>query len=208
MSERPESVTVTGTGRVSVRPDVVEFSLGTEVRAASLAAALSESSVPLGRMIERLRTGGVPDRDLRTTGLSTYTRTDDDGRVTGYVCSQSLTAALADLAVAPALLDATLAEGGAAARVHGLHFSIADPSVPAREARRLAVADARAKAEQLAAGVDRALGRAIRIEEEPGAGRPRPMYAELRSSFDSAPPLQPGAEDVTVSVTVSWAFAD
>ncbi len=207
MPERPESVTVTGTGQVSVRPDVVELSLGTEVRAASLSAALTGSSDPLQQMIARLRAGGVGTAELRTTGPSTYTWTDSDGRVTGYVCSQTLTAKLFDLDGAPALLDAILAEGGPAARVHGVHFSVADPSAAAFEARQLAVADARAKAEQLAAAVDRPLGRAIRIEESV-AGGPHPMRHAEAFVAAGAPPLESGAEEVTVAVTVTWAFAD
>lgn len=208
MSERPESVTVTGSGRVSVRPDVVELSLGTEVRAASLSAALAGSSAPLQQMIARLKAGGVGAAELRTTGPSTYTWTDGDGRVTGYVCSQSLTAKLFDLDGAPALLDAILAEGGPAARVHGVLFSVADPSAAAFEARQLAVADARAKAEQLAAAVDRPLGRAIRMEEDAVPGGPRPMRHVETRAMSSEPPLEPGTEGVTVAVTVTWGFAD
>ncbi len=200
-----EAVTVQGRGRVEVRPDIAILELGTEGRAESVEQALSVASQALTSMVGALHASGSTADDLRTEGPSTYTMTDEAGRVNSYVCGFRLTARIAEPAQAGLLLADCVSHAGDAARVHGVNYTVLDRGDQQRQARVLAVADARARAEQLAELVGRPLGRATKVIETPG-GPVRPMH-EMRLA-SAAPDLEPGVEQVTVDVEVTWTFAD
>lgn len=202
----PEQVTVQGVGRVEARPDTAVVELGAEGRGDSVETALSIASRALTAMAGALRAGGLDETDLRTQGPSTYTQTDDAGRVNAYVCSFQLSARVSDTARAGELLAACVAQAGDAGRVHGVNFVVSERAEHQRSARVLAVADARARAEQLAELVGRPLGRATTVTENgAGGGPPRPMRA---MAMESSADVEPGVEQVTVAVEVTWAFAD
>jgi uncharacterized protein YggE len=202
-----EAITVQGVGRVEARPDVAMLELGSEARAESVEQALSAASQALTTMVAALHANGATETDLRTEGPSTYTVTDDVGRVNSYVCSFRLTARVSDPARAGLLLADCVAQAGDGARVHGVNYTLRDRAEHQRQARVLAVADARARAEQLAELVGRPVGRATNVTESSSQGGPiRPMG---RTSLGSdSTDLEPGVEQVTVCVEVTWVFAD
>lgn len=203
----PEVITVHGVGRVEARPDAAILELGTEARAESIEQALAQASQALTSMVAALHANGANETDLRTEGPSTYTMTDDAGRVNSYVCSFRLTARVTDPARAGLLLADCVAQAGDGARVHGVNYTLLDRAEHQRQARVLAVADARARAEQLAGLVGRPLGRATSVTEaNPQGGPIRPMRAMSMAS--ESVDLEPGVEQVSVGVEVIWVFAD
>ena len=202
-------IIVVGTGAVTTTPDVLVLQLGTEVRHPNVSAALGQASAALSAMVARLREAGVPDVDLRTSGASLWSQGDEQGRLTGHVATQALTAKLRDLAAAGDLVVQVVAAGGEAARLHGLSFEVDDDSALLVQAREAAFADARVKAEQYAALAGRGLG-AVRRVTEGGGGNYRPL-ARVPVPYGAAAQamaVEPGSQEVTATVEVEWAFAD
>jgi len=105
-------------------------------------------------------------------------------------------------------VDAALAAG--ATTLDGLSFDVADPSGAEREARAGAMADARAKAEELAAAADAVVVRVLSIAER-GADTPVPMprmQAARMMAADAAPtPIEAGTSEVEASVSVVYEIA-
>ncbi len=202
-----EAITVHGVGRVEARPDRATLELGTEARAESVEQALSGASQALTSMVAALHANGATETDLRTEGPSTYTVTDDVGRVNSYVCSFRLTARVAEPARAGMLLADCVAQAGDGARVHGVSYTLQDRAEHQRQARIVAVADARARAEQLAELVGRPLGRATSVTESSGAGGPVLPMRAMSLAAESVE-VEPGVEQVIVGVEVTWVFAD
>ena len=99
------------------------------------------------------------------------------------------------------LLD--VAVQGGATSVSGVRFDIQDREKVEREALRLAVVDARSRAEAAAAGAGRAIDRIIKIED---AGTQRPRADGFRheeadaSARQSGRPVGPLARHVTTSM--------
>lgn len=182
--------------------------LGTEARADSVEQALSAASQALTTMAAALHANGATETDLRTEGPSTYTVTDEVGRVNSYVCSFRLTARLTEPARAGVLLADCVAQAGDCARVHGVTYQLRDRVEHQRRARALAVDDARARAEQLAELVGRPLGRARNVVESHPGGPIRPMRLAAMSAASESVELEPGVEQVSVGVEVTWVFAD
>lgn len=205
---RPEGVTVTAAGRAAAAPDVLVLSLAAEVQDRGLGTALDGASRAMTAMVDHLRTSGVADRDLRTSGASLWSRTDEHGRVTWHVATERLTARLRDLSAAGQLLPAVVAAGGDAARIHGLQFVVDDDAAVTRAARADAWEKAQAMAAEHAGRAGRGLGRVRRVAESESG--PVPSRGVMRlAAMESAPmPVEGGEQEVTVTIEVEWAFAD
>jgi uncharacterized protein YggE len=198
-------ITVVGAGTASAVPDVLVLDVGAEVRHRDVSAALGQASAALSAMTARLRAGGVPEEDLRTAGASLWSQTDENGRLTGHVASQQLTAKLRDLSGAGDLVVQVIAAGGDAARLHGLSFALDDNTELLVQARERAFADARARAEQYAALAGRALGPVRRVSESTGTDRPLSL---MKFAAADSMPVQAGTQEIAASVEVEWTFAD
>jgi uncharacterized protein YggE len=207
VSESLSGVVVTGTGRVPVRPDVLAARLGAEVVAGSVQGALDRCSVALAELSAVLHDGGVAEADLMTAGASVYAAHDNQGNQRGWTAAQQVTAKLRDLGTAGDLISRAIEVAGDDARLHDLSFEIADDTEARLAARRLAFADARAKAELYAGLAGRELGpvRSVR-EGEPAGGGPRSFEATTFGTRSASVPIAAGSLDVSVTVAVHWDF--
>jgi Uncharacterized conserved protein len=198
---------VTATGCASGAPDVLRLRVGVETQARQVSGALDAASRAMAAMASRLREGGVADRDLRGSGASLWSRTDDTGAVTWHVATQQLTVTLRDLTAAGPLVPAVVEAGGDAARLHGLELAVDDEAVLARQARDDAWRLATAVAGQHAERAGRTLGPVLRVVEGPAGVGPvmRPMV--LAAHAREAMPLEGGEQEVTVTIEVEWAFS-
>ena len=202
-------ITVTGVGRVSVEPDVVVVGLGAETTAETVAEARSEAAAAMNAIRESLAANGVEDRDVSTRSFNIYPRFDyseGDPELTGFNVSNTVEVRIRAIDQASAIIDEVIAAAGDAIRVHGIRFEVDDPAPHLDAARARAVADARAKAGQLAALAGVGLG-AVRTITESAGGGGWASYAELGldGAFDSADTsIAPGEGDIVVSVLVVY----
>ncbi|HEX5823890.1 MAG TPA: SIMPL domain-containing protein [Candidatus Limnocylindrales bacterium] len=204
------TVVVPGHGTVVVSPDVASLRLGVVVVRPTAGEAREAAAATMTAVVDALLAGGIERRDLRTSLVSLDAVRDYSSergpQVTGYQLSNTIEATVRRLESAGALIDAALAAG--ATSMDGLSFRVADPREPLAEARRLAVADARSRAETLAAEAGLTLGRVVEIVEGGLAGPRPPMpMAELRmkSAADTTTPVEAGTDELAVSLTVTYA---
>jgi uncharacterized protein YggE len=161
-------------------------------------------------VLEALSANGVAKKDLRTAFLSLSPVTDyspETGpRVTGYQAANSVAVTIRDLAQAGALIDAALAAG--ATSMDGLDFTVDDPSAPEDQARQLAMADAKRRAQTIAAASDVTLGAVIAVSEgERGGPIPFPSPRAMAFKAESADtPVEAGSQEIVVSVSVTFAI--
>ncbi|MGH3714251.1 MAG: SIMPL domain-containing protein [Micromonosporaceae bacterium] len=206
MAEPFDGVLVTGTGRVSLPPDVLLVRFGAEVTGTGVQQALDSCSQAMAAMVGTLREAGTAEADRQTSGASLHQAHDNQGRPRGWTATQELTARLRDLGSAGDLITATIAAGGDAARLRTVSFDIDQASEPYRaarvEARRRAFGDAQATAEQYASLAGRRLGVVLSVQEGHGGySPPQPMRASFAME---AMPAEGGELDVTTMVEVRW----
>jgi uncharacterized protein len=200
------SITTRGVGTVAGTPDTLTVVLGVQTRASSAADALADNNTRATGLLDVLRGRGVADRDLRTSGLSISPTFDTDGRITGYEVANEVTATLRDVAGAGALIDAAAQAAGDAVRVQQISFGIDDDARPRAEARADAVRQAVTQARQLADAAEVGLGPILSITEVTDALPPVPA-ARMDAGAQAAVPIEPGTQDVSVSVEVVHAVA-
>jgi uncharacterized protein len=194
----PNTVTTLGHGVVTKVPDEATVSAGVRTDATTATAALAQNARVMTAVVDALkRAGGA---DLQTQQVSLYPQTDTRNKVTGYV-AQDTVSAKAKIAGAGALIDAAVAAG--ANTVDGPTLSLSDRDAVYRDALKKAVEDARAKALALAAAGGFGIGPVTTVVEQ-GAS-PQPVYmAGVAAAKDVSTPIEPGTQDVTADVTVSF----
>ena len=139
-------------------------------------------------------------RNLQTQQVSLYPQTNEQGQVSSYVADNSVSAKT-KIADAGALIDAGVQAG--ANTVSGPTLGVSDRDARYRDALGKAVEDARRKAEALAKAGGFAVGPLSSVTEGASSGGPVPMF-DSGVAKSSATPIEPGTQDVTADVTVSF----
>ncbi len=198
------SITVTATGTVEAAPDMATLTVGVTTEGDTAAAALAANSASIAAVMARLSEAGIEARDMQTSNLSLYPNwSGPDGTapvIAGYVASNQVTIRVRQLDGLGAVLDAAVADG--ANTLNGLVFGLADPEPALNEARKAAVAEARARAELLAGAAGVTLGPILQISEGGSWTEPAPMFrAEIAPA---GVPVAGGELGLTATVTIHY----
>lgn len=196
-------ISTEATGTVTGTPDTVTVVLGVQTQAPDANTALEDNTAKASAVIGQLTGHGIADEDIQTSDLSVDAQHGPDHTVTGYQVTNQVTATVHEISKAGTLIDAAAGAAGDAIRVRNTSFSIADDSDLRAQARSEAVAQAKAQAQQIAdaAGVD--LGGVRSITEEPKKGG-TPMPRRSLSDNAAATPVEPGSQDLTVTVSAVY----
>ena len=203
----PRTITVPGEGRVSVRADLAELRVGIALTEETVQGARTAGALALQSVLSRLKTLGCRSADIQTSVVSMTPAYDYSNnrppRLIGYALANSVNVTIRDLERVGDIIDGALTSG--ATTLDGVTFRIADPAPAQREARELAVADARARAETLAKAAGVQLGSVIAMSEG-GAEPPFQPYPAMRSMAmkDESTPVEAGMNQITVAVTVTF----
>src|SRR6185503_5617151 len=101
---RSRTITVVGTGEVRGKPDVADLVLGVSGRAGSAAEVMARIADRAQKVIDALHDAGVSDDDIQTADLSVQPVVDDDGKITGYEASNTVSVHIRDLSRAGAIV--------------------------------------------------------------------------------------------------------
>lgn len=204
----PANITVTGEGRVDSAPDMATISLGVTTEGATAADAMAANSAQLATVLANLKAAGIEDRFIQTSGLSLNpnwtnnfsSESSEAPKIAGYVASNMLTVQVNALDTLGAVLDAAVTDG--ANTLNGVTFGLKDPKPLLDEARKRAVADAKARAELLTGAAGVTVGPIMTINESSGNVPPIPMF-RMEAAADAVP-VAAGQVSTGVSVTITW----
>jgi uncharacterized protein len=195
-------ITVLGTGSANLTPDRASFGFGAVSQATTANAALAASSQSVARVIAALKKAGVAQADIQTSEVSISPRMNDKGdQIVGYTASNTVTATIKKIGDAGDVVDAAV--GAGANQVYGPNLLASDQDAAYRNALKGAVADARAKAETLAAASGASLGKITAVVEGGGVAPPMPLAAGAK---DSTVPIEPGTQRIEATVSVTFAI--
>ena len=204
-----EPVVVTsGEGIVQAVPDRAWITIGAESRAASARDAQRRNVEAMTPVLNKLKAAGVAGEAIRTVSYDLQYEWDfvNGKRVgRGYVARNTIEVRVDNVERVGEFLE--IAVGSGATSLGGIRFDLKDRAKLEREAIRLAVADARSKAEAAAAGAGRAIDRIVRIEEGPIDGGPIPIPRMVRQTLAAdaaaAPPISTGQMEISARVTLT-----
>lgn len=168
----PRTITVVGVGKVSLVPDIARINVGAEVRADSVSKAKGEVDEQIAAITAALVELGVETKDIQTSHYSIHYEREPvsmtpKGPVEtgqgGYRVSNMLQVTVRDVERAGKVLDAVVEAG--ANQVYGVNFTVSDESEWQGQAREKAMADANARARELASLAGIELGKVWSVSE-------------------------------------------
>ncbi|MDX9990905.1 MAG: SIMPL domain-containing protein [Anaerolineales bacterium] len=202
------TMTVTGAGQVSLKPDIAYINIGVHTEDPSAADAVAKNNADTQKLIDALKAQGVAPDDLRTADFSIWTNTpynmDGQPGEPVYVVDNTVYVTVRDLAGLGNLLDAAVRAG--ANNINSIQFDVVDKSQAMSTARKSAVEAAEKQAQELAAAAGVSLG-AIQTISYYDNG-PYPVFEGKSmgggAAMEASVPINPGQMQLNVTVTVSY----
>jgi len=200
-------VVTTGEGLVQAAPDRAWINISAESRASTAREAQKRNTDAMTPVLSKLKSSGVAADAIRTLVYDVQYEWDfvNGKRVgKGYVARNTVEVRVDSVDRVGEYLELAVASG--ATSLGGVRFDLKDRAKLEREALRLAVADARSKADAAAAGAGRTVERIVRIEEGGIEGGPVPMPRFARAEVAiaaAAPPIETGQTEIRARVTLT-----
>lgn len=200
------TISVSGTGTVQITPDIalVNFSITVENKDASI--AMTMLSQKANAVLQSLSKIEVKKEDIQTTNISlypVYSYDKDTGKQTleGYRATESFNVkgAIND---AGKILSTVSANG--VNEINGISFDVSNKDQLKLDAIKLAMKDARAKADASIDGTGYNINSIKTISIE--ASSPVPMYKSFAGATENNLPIEGGTINVQVNVSVVFTF--
>ena len=212
LSGQQTGIWVNGQGKITAVPDVAMINVGVDSQATTVAAAQAAAITAMDEVMAALKDQGVAEEDIQTQyfSIQEVTRWDPEKQesvTTGYRVTNTVTAKIREIQKAGDVIDAVAAAGGDLTRISGISFTIDDPTDYYAQAREKAVADAKAKAEQMASLTGVKLGRVTYVSESSYV--PSPIYRNDLLTMEAGAPTTPisaGEMDITTTVQIAYAI--
>lgn len=209
------TITVVGEGVVNIEPNVARTNIGVEVLRPSVEEAAAENAAIVDRLLATLTELGIAGKDIQTSGYNVFAeRYGASGPVSDeevqYRVSNNVTVIIRDLDKVGEVLDASIKAG--ANNIYGVEFLLDDATVVRSEARKLAVENAKATAEELAALNGVTVGKILAISEVVGGAGG--FYNNSISNFQigmggaDRTPIQPGQLRLTMQLQITYELVE
>jgi uncharacterized protein YggE len=202
-------VYATGEGIVRATPDRARVTVTAEARDRVPRAAQEKNAQAMTAVQARLNELGIPSDAIRTTSVDLqpqYDYPDGRQRLREYVARNSIEVRVDDMARLGEIIDAAVTAG--AAEVSSIRFELKQREALERDALKQAVADARARADAMAAAAGRTLDRIVRLDDQIRPSVPPPMPFAARAREDAvaaapATPVAPGETEIRAKVSLT-----
>lgn len=199
-----KTVTVTGTGSVSVEPDTVSIRAGVETASAEIKEAVEENKNIMGAVFTALAELGIDNKDIQTSNYNVYLYkpyNKSKEEADEYRVSNMITVNIKDMTTIDKVLDALIKMG--ANKINGIDFTVSNVDKHMNNARLLAMKNARAKAELYAAAEGMKITGVMHIAEGTPSVPVSPMKKSMAFEAEASV-VAPGQETVKSTITVVY----
>jgi hypothetical protein len=203
------TITVSASAEVAAEPDMARLSSGVASEAETAREALARNSSAMAKVIVGLKTAGVEAKDIQTSSFQVEPRYTNprEGQapvINGYRVSNQVDVRVRDLKRLGEIMDSLVSLG--ANQVSGLAFEVSQAETLKDEARKLAIANARRRAELFATAAGASVGEVLAISEETAHPGPRPYAMGRVAAMADAVPVEAGSQMLEARVSVTWAL--
>lgn len=202
-------ISVSGTGSVTLPPDLATVAATVETNAESVTDAMAQNNTRYDRVVGALSRLGIARTDIRLSNYNVsynpkpQVASPDNGGVRyGYTVSRDFSIKVRRIGDAGKAVDACTSAGTTG--INGVSFGLADPTAARNRATEIAVADARSRAQTLASAANLRLVSLKSLSLGGGPIVPQPMMRMAAGAM--APATQLDQSDVSVTVSVDAVY--
>ncbi len=204
------TVSVSGVGSITVKPDIAYITVGVETENADAATAQQENASKMTEVLKAIKEAGIEEDDIKTLNYSIYDRYNyNEGKENEkyYVVSNSVKVTIRDIDKVGDIIDVTAKAGSN--QISNISFGISDDSEVYAEALKLAMASAKVKANAIMSTFGKEATIPSKVTESSSfSGVIRNDYAMMemaeKSSFST--PVSTGELTITANVSVEYNY--
>lgn len=222
--------TISGEGKVTIKPDVAVVNLGVNADGKTVKEAQDKINLVANQVLDQLKQIGIDPKDIKTQSYNIYPTYDFDkpsqkarpvpptnvpvspvepsievidqsSRITGYHASTTISVKIKDSQKVNQVIDSATTSG--ANQIGGVTFEAADKTEAENEARKKAIEDAKKKAQEAAKVAGFRLGKMVSYFENLS---PPPTLGDvvLEKAEVVDTNIRPGSMEVVVNVTLNY----
>jgi uncharacterized protein len=201
-------ISVSGEGKIKIEPDQAGISISVESKGNDAVKVKKENDSKMDAVIKFIKKMNLPNEDYQTQRVSLNPNYDYEKKAHNYIATQTLEINLKDLSIYDTLMQGLVETG--VNRIDNVQFKSSKLQQIQSDCRKLAVKDAKAKAEDLVSVLGQKVGKAISISDNSQGYNPQPVvYAMRAMAMDSMAggqqeTLAPGKIEIVVNVSISF----
>lgn len=199
-------INVSGEGKVKVAPDQASISISIETKGIKAVDVKQENDKKMDAILKFVKKLNIAPEDFQTQRISLNPNYDYEKKKYSYIATQTLQILLKDLSKYDALMEGLVNEG--INRIDNVEFKSSKIFQLQSDARKLAMKDAKSKAEDFVSVLNQKVGKAILISDNSQIYISQPRMYAMKATFDaeSAPreTLAIGEIEITANVSVSF----
>ena len=205
MKQVPQ-ISVSGEGKVKVIPDQASISISLETKGTNAEEVKKENDKKIDAILKFIKKSNIAKENFQTQRVSLNPTYDYEKKKHNYIATQTIKILLKDLSKYDELMEGIVNEG--INRIDNVTFESSKEALYQSEARKLAMKDAKLKAEDYVSVLGQKVGRAMTISDNSQSYSPQPVFASMKAmERDSAGPretLAIGEINITANVNVSF----
>ena len=199
-------ISVTGEGKVKAVPDQATISVSVETKGNNATEVKKQNDKAVERVIQFIKKSNLPKEDVQTQRVALNPVYDWEKKKYNYNAIQTIEIFLRDLDKYDVLMEG-LTESGIN-RINKVEFQSSKLEQHRSEARKLAMQEAKRKADDYVSVLGQKVGKAHMINDNTQVYYPQPMYMSMKAeAADAAAPretLAIGTIEITSNVGVSF----
>jgi uncharacterized protein YggE len=200
-------ISVVGEGKVKVVPDQATITATVQTKGNNAKDVKKENDEQMEAVLKIIKKMNLVPADYRTQRVSLNPIFDYEKKKTSYNATQTVEILLRDLSQYDALMEGLVNEG--INRIDNVVFQSSKLAQHQSEARKLAMKDAKLKAEDYVSVLGQKVGKAMTISDNSQNYQPQPVYAMKTMAMDESAAvtretLAEGEITITANVSVSF----
>ncbi|SDH70357.1 hypothetical protein SAMN04488062_11258 [Flavobacterium omnivorum] len=200
-------INVSGEGKVKVVPDQASIAVTVETKGNNAKDVKKQNDEKIEAVLKFIKKMNLAPADYKTQRVSLNPQYDYEKKKHSYNATQTIEILLKDLSKYDELMEGLVDEG--INRIDNVTFQSSKLAQYQSEARKLAMKEAKLKAEDYVSVLGQKIGRAMTISDNSQTYSPQPMYAAMKTMemSDTRAPretLAVGEINITANVTVSF----
>ena len=200
-------INVSGEGKVKVIPDQATIAVTVETKGNNAKDVKKQNDEKIEAVLKFIKKMNLAPADYKTQRVSLNPQYDYEKKKHSYNATQTIEILLRDLSKYDELMEGLVDQG--INRIDNVTFQSSKLAQYQSEARKLAMKEAKLKAEDYVSVLGQKVGRAMTISDNSQTYYPQPMYAAMKTmerSDADAPreTLAVGEINITANVNVSF----
>ena len=203
-AEAPRVITVSGSGTVSVSPDLVSVKFIVRSSGWNVSQTVERNAINTNNAIAAIKAAGLADDDIFT---SDYKITQDNSQAYPgqYTVRNTISVIIRNPELTGKVIDAAVKQNVGANGVTDFEYMVSDRSTALRQARTLAIKDAQDAANLLAGASGCKVGNVLEIYENyTSTSRNDGVMLAKAANSNAETTIEPGKLDITSNVTIKY----